>query len=212
MHRRGKLCLGVAAAAGAGVLVFGQAAIAQPPAEQETVYADVDGDGSTEPVTVRKGDDATQVISFALPQGTVETTAPANYSVLRTPRVTDVNRDGAAEVAVIVTAGANTDHFQLFKYDPAAGVVAVESGAEPFTFYEGGGASARLGYQCEDPGKGPMLRTVRAQYDSSTAKFDGTTSWFIFTGNSASEWTKAPFQDLPADDPALNLDPGTCAP
>ncbi|MFC7342916.1 hypothetical protein [Saccharopolyspora griseoalba] len=212
MHRRGKLCLGTVAAAGAGALVFGQAAAAQPAADKQVVHADVDGDGSTEPVTVRKVDDATQVIRFVLPRGPVETTAPANYSVLQPPRVTDVNRDGAAEIAVITTAGANTDHFQLFKHDPAIGVVAVQSGGQPFTFHEGGGATARLGYQCEDPGKGPMLRTVRAQYDSSTGKFDGTTSWWVFSGNSTGEWTKAPFQDLPGDDPALNLDPGTCAP
>lgn len=214
MYRRSGRRLGVVAMAGAAVLAAGQPAVAQPaPAgESETVHADVDGDGAANAVTVRKVDETTQVISFALPGESVMTTAPAEYAVLQTPRATDVDRDGVAEVAVTVATGANTQTFQLFKYDPEAGVVAIRREGEPFALYEGGGATARSGYRCEDTGKGWMLRTVDARYDDTTAKFDGTSSWFVFHGNSTSRWTRAPFSDVPADDPRLNLDPTTCAP
>ncbi|SFS31925.1 hypothetical protein SAMN05660874_00169 [Saccharopolyspora flava] len=210
MIREGKVLLGVVALAGAGALVAGPVASAQ--GDSQTVYADVDGDGTANVVTVRLLDESTQSITFDLPQGPVETTAPAQLQAPQPPRVTDVNRDGAAEVAVTTVTGANTQHFQLFKYEPAIGVVAVDGGGAPFTFYEGGGISARSGYQCEDPGKGPMLRIVSAQYDFETETYDGTTSWLVQSGNSISEWTRAPFSDLPADDPQLNLDPTTCAP
>lgn len=214
MYRRGERCLGIVAMAGAAVLAAGSPAMAQPaPAdESRTVHADVDGDGAANAVTVRKVDDTTQVISFALPGESVMTTAPAEYAVLQTPRVTDVDRDGVAEVAVTIVTGANTQTLRLYKYDPEAGVVAIQRGTEPFTLREGGGATARSGYQCEDTGKGWMLRTVNARYDDETAKFDGTSSWFIFHDNSTSRWTMAPFSDVPADDPRLNLDPTTCAP
>lgn len=184
--------------------------------ESATAYADVDGDGAPNAVTVREVADDVQTLTFAFAGGQIDTTFPADARPpLQQPRPVDIDGDGLDEVIVAHSVGANTLTFNIWKFEPGEGIVRLRTSAgAPFEVYEGGGVSATSGYGCTPTPDGREFVTVQAAQagDPAEQRFDGDRTSYRVHGDAVSVESRTPIEQAPADHPLLDIDPATCAP
>lgn len=185
--------------------------------ETATTYADIDGDGRQNAVTVREVDDNLQTLTFAFADGVVDTSFEADSSTpLQEPRRVDINGDGKDEVMVANAVGANTITFNIWTYEPGEGIVPLTTSAgAPFELYEGGGVSAINGYSCTADHSGSQFVTVEAQLAGTPddkAVFDGGRITYSVNNNAMTAEARTPIDKAPAKDPVLATDPDSCTP
>lgn len=214
------LALGAAATAAAALTVTAAPALAGPgPDEREsvTIYADVDGDGWPNAVTVREVGPQTQTLTFSFGDHVVGTSFTADSSTpLQPPRRVDINGDGTHEVLVAHAVGANTLTFGIWKYEPGQGAVRLTTSAGgPFDVFEGGGVSAISGYGCQPVPGGREFVTVNAQLvdaPGNAPRYSGDRTTYSVNLNAVTVESRTPIDHAPPDDPRLATDPATCTP
>jgi hypothetical protein len=208
-HRTAVLTTGILASAALAFMTNGVATAV--PDEDVLAAADLNGDGVEDQVTVRSVGTADQRVVARVDGKEVAIDAPAETSIVRPPRVTDLNGDGADELVVREQTGANTEAFGVWDYaDGALRQVATKDG-HPLKLYEGGGVMARSGYRCEDG----QLVVLRAEADvTTTPKATYTGSWTYYSiadGVVTPSEAEVSFTEVGAESPLLSPDTGTCA-
>lgn len=207
----------VALTAAAVVSAAGAAAATAQEWETATTYADVDGDGTLNAVTVREVAPDTQTLTFAFPGEVIDTAFAADSRTpLQRPRPVDINGDGRDEVVVASAVGANTVTFNIWKYEPGQGIVRLTTSAgAPFDVFEGGGAAAIGRYGCVPVPTGRHFLTVDAQLvgtEGGQPVYDGERTTYSVNRNATTVETVTPIHRARADDPRLAADPATCRP
>jgi hypothetical protein len=215
------LALTAAAAAYEPAIAFASESAIAPRTAQDwetaTTYADVDGDGRPNAVTVREVSADTQTLTFAFPEELVQTSFEADAAApLQQPRPVDINGDGRDEVVVAHAVGANTITFNIWKYEPGQGIVRLTTSAgAPFEVYEGGGVASIARYGCTPTPAGRHFVTVNAQLAETPdgeLRYDGERTTYSVNRNATTVETLTPIHRAPADDPRLAADPASCAP
>lgn len=210
-----------ATATSASTIAFAAESSIAPRAAQEwetaTTYADVDGDGTLNAVTVREVSAHTQTLTFAFPEDLVQTTFEADAAApLVQPRPADINADGRDEVVVAHAVGANTITFNIWKYEPGQGIVRLTTSAgAPFEVYEGGGVASINRYGCTPTPDGRHFVTVNAQLAETpdgALRYDGERTTYSVNLNATTVETVTPIHHASPDDPRLAADPADCAP
>ncbi|QUF05678.1 hypothetical protein KCV87_06170 [Actinosynnema pretiosum subsp. pretiosum] len=159
-------------------------------ATTRTAFADLDGDGNAERITVdlvKADDPARQRISAVIGGVAVSALTTADGRVGVQPvQVVDLNDDGRQEVVAKELMGANTDHYTAWGYH--YGTLSPVTNGDDYTgaalrFHEGGGISALSYFGCEGEGaerKFKVASAVRAGFDGN---YDGTvTSYRVENG------------------------------
>lgn len=182
--------------------------------DSTSVQADINGDGGPELITVReRGDDRVLSARFA-DHSYVESTFPAEGAgrIHTDPRVADLGRDGTEELVVTTAAGANTVTLAAFSYVPGEGLVRVAGAdGEPFTFYDGGGATSLTSYACHEPADdGATFTTVRAE--RTEAGLDGVRTRYAVERGEVVARGQTEFHGAAEDAPVVQADPASCAP
>ncbi|RZS36558.1 hypothetical protein EV193_107239 [Herbihabitans rhizosphaerae] len=206
----------VAGTALATVAASGTASAQEPGYESTTVYADVDGDGKPNAVTVNEVSPNRQALIFAFAEDALDVSFEADTAPpLQPPRVVDVDADGRDEVVVAKVVGANTLTFTVWKFDQVRGIVPLTTNAGgPFDVFEGGGIAAVSGYTCATDHDGRQFVTVNAHLvgpPSGNPRYDGERTSYKVTGNSVTVQSVTPIRQAGRDDPLLVADPATCA-
>ncbi|WP_253826405.1 hypothetical protein [Prauserella aidingensis] len=183
-------------------------------ADSASVQADIDGDGGPELITVRERGDHRVVSARFADHSYVESAFPSDTAgrLHLDPRVADLGRDGTQELVVTTATGANTLTFAAFTYVPGQGLVRVtDAGGEPFTFHDGGGATALASYACHEPGAGDAtFTTVRAQ--RTDEGLDGVRTRYAVHGDTVVPRGQTVFHDVADDAPVVQADPDSCSP
>ena len=203
---------GVAAALSLAAAVPALAA----PADPVTTVADLNGDGELEAVTVRQtGDD--QLISATVNGTYTSIHLPLDSQFgIEAPRVTDLNGDGRAELVVTQSVGANTTFFSALHFDGRNLSPIVGPDDQPFSFAEGGGVAAHLGYTCTPFEGGRAFVVVASENDDvsrPTGRFtySGTRTAYTLRDGALSVQEPTPITARPANDPLLAVDAAGCA-
>jgi hypothetical protein len=133
-------------------------------AETLTAYADLNGDGTPDQVSVSVAADNPneQSVIAKIGRRAYVARAPLASEVgVRPLRVVDVNGDGREEVLVTESVGANTEMFTIWSLDSGWRPVRLADGS-PLRLWEGGGISAISRYGCTTYGP-RELNTVSAE-------------------------------------------------
>ncbi|RSD17084.1 FG-GAP repeat domain-containing protein [Amycolatopsis eburnea] len=201
---------GVTAALG---LAAAAPALAAPPV---TTAADLNGDGELETVTVRQtGDD--QLISATVDGTSTSIRLPLDSQFgLEALRVADLNGDGRAELIVTRSVGANTTFFSALHFDGRTLSPVVGPDDQPFSFAEGGGVAAHLGYTCNPFERGRAFAVVASENDDvsrPTGQFtySGTRTAYTLRDGALSVQESTPITARPVNDPLLAVDAAGCA-
>ncbi|GAA2660338.1 MULTISPECIES: hypothetical protein [Actinosynnema] len=156
----------------------------------KTAFADLDGDGNAERITVElvKADDpARQRISAVVGGVAVSALTTADERVGVQPiQVVDLNDDGKQEVVVKELMGANTDHYTAWGYHYGT-LSPVTDGSDftgaPLRFHEGGGMSALSYFGCEGEGAERKFKIASGLDSEFDGTFEGTiTSYRVENG------------------------------
>ncbi|MCR6487444.1 VCBS repeat-containing protein [Amycolatopsis sp. OK19-0408] len=192
------------------------AAPAMAATDPVTTVADLNGDGEIETVTVQQtGDD--QLISATVNGTYTSIHLPADsYAGVQAPRVADLNGDGRAELIVTQSVGANTTFFTALHFDGRNLSQVVGPDDKPFSVAEGGGVAAHLGYECTPFEGGRAFVTVASENDDMSRPTDqftysGTRTVHTLRDGALSVEQEIPFKGVPATDPVMNVDAGSCA-
>ena len=186
--------------------------------ETKTTQADVDGDGRLDGVTLREVSADSQTLTFGLADEQVQITiaGDARYP-LQTPRPVDVNSDGSHEVTVPEFIGANTITSNIWRYDVQRGKIFPVSNPDGsrLKVYEGGGASARSGYNCFDyPDTGARdLETLEARMvgtSDGSPLFNGVRTRYHVVYGIATQVKRVEYEAIAGTDPRLDSDPRSC--
>lgn len=181
------------------------------PARSETT-ADVDGDGRGDPVTLQQVSEETMLLRAGLRDEFVDATVAGDARGQR-PVPADIDGDGADELLVPESVGANTITYAAWTYTPEAGLHAVRTtDGEPLRLHEGGGATAVSTYGCAPANTGRLLVSVNAHESGPEAAYQGDRVTYSVRGGVAAVVDETPIADAERDDPALRADPATCAP
>ncbi|WP_370961741.1 FG-GAP-like repeat-containing protein [Amycolatopsis sp. cg9] len=181
-----------------------------------TTAADLDGDGEPETVTAQQtGDD--QLISATV-HGTytsIHLPADSQFGV-EAPRVTDLNGDGRAELVVTQSVGANTTFFSALHFDGRNLSPVVGPDGQPFSFAEGGGVAAHLGYGCTPFEGGRAVVVVASENDDVSRPaeqftYSGTRTVYTLRDGALSVQESTPVTARPATDPLLAVDEAGCS-
>ena len=194
-----------ATAVGLALILSGTASAAP----SQTVTADLNGDGTPDSATLTLTDPSTQTLSMTVNGVTTETATDADPAAgIQPVRVTDVNRDGAQELVVTHSVGANTTFSLLWDYANGPRAVHTPDG-KPLDLVEGGGVGARSGFECADP----VLITLGATNESPTTEpaYTGQRVAFQVRDGVATETDTVPFANAPSGDPVVQVDPTTCS-
>lgn len=183
-------------------------------ADSASVQADIDGDGGPELITVRERGEHRVVSARFADHSYVESAFPSDTAgrLHLDPRVADLGRDGTQELVVTTATGANTVTFAAFTYVPGQGLVRVtDTGGEPFTFHDGGGATSLASYACHEPGAGDAtFTTIRAQ--RTDEGLDGVRTRYAVHGDTVVPRGQTVFHDVADDAPVVQADPDSCSP
>lgn len=201
------------ATTGAGALVPASAT----PQEGGRLQTDVDGDGKPNAVAVREIAPTEHELSVRVGGSAVRTTLPTQGSVpLQRPRAVEIDGDGKAELLVARGTDARTSTFNVWKYDPARGLVLMKGpDGTPFDVTEGSGLSELHGYSCApNPPRPQELVTVHAQLTSrpgETTAYTGARINYLVDGDTL----RPVFQKDITNDPRIHslliTNPSSCA-
>lgn len=216
MRRRRRLTAAVllaAASTGAGSLAPASAT----PQEGGTVQADVDGDAKPNAVAVREIAPAVHELSVHAGGRALRATFPTGGTVpLQQPRAVDIDGDGRAELLVAHGADARTGTFNVWKYDPARGLVRMAAAnGTPFDVTEGSGLSEVHGYSCApDPPRPRELVTVNVELTSApgeTTAYTGTRINYAVDGDVIRPVFRKDITNEPRIHSLLITNPSSCA-
>lgn len=199
---------------GAALLLPASALAATPP-DETRIEADMDGDGTYDPVTLQQVTPESMLLRVGLADQYLDATVPGNASGLA-PRVVDVDADGRDELLVPESVGANTITFTLWSYEPGAGLrhMADPTGA-PWKVSEGGGVSAISDYGCIADHDDQQVILINARLDDDAADpstYSGTRTAFTVESGTATPTSTVQIESAPREDPLLQVDSATCAP
>lgn len=185
------------------------------PDEDVVTSADLDGDGEQETVNVLSVGTQDQRILAVVDGVEVEVAAPADTrSVIRPPRVVDIDGDGSDELVVREQVGANTEAFGIWEYANGEFRAIGTPNADVMRLYQGGGVSARSGYGCEGAGDDRTLVVLSAEADVTNtpeATYSGSWTYYrVVDGIATPTGAEESFANEPADTPMLQLDADTC--
>ena len=160
------LAAGIAAAA---LLAVPAVALAQG-SPDTPVYADLDGDGRADLVTLTQFSPDQQRLDVDLGYGIVSTVVgePGTPLPKVQPSVLDLDADGRSELAVADFVGANATNSSVWELRPDRGLVRVPTtDGEPLNLPGGGGVAGPSGFSCTDDEAGQrFLWVTRASLDT----------------------------------------------
>ncbi|QWF78656.1 VCBS repeat-containing protein [Amycolatopsis sp. CA-230715] len=201
---------GVVAAALAATA--GSASASEPP-QRATAQADLDGNGTLETVTLTKSGDAMD-LSTTVEGKTVHANVPGDgFAGTVSPlRVADFNGDGAADLVVRYSVGANTDWFGVWDFDGTGFRQLTTPDGKALMLNEGGGLAARTGYACADvPSR--ELTSVAAEADDISANpitYTGSRTTYQVRDGVATPQRTMDLKSVPSADPLVSPNPDTC--
>lgn len=174
-----------------------------------TTYANVDGRGGDERVTIRDVSETQHEMVVTFDDGTIER---YRFDVMegmapRTPRITDIDGRDGEEVLVTTSAGANTMRFRILTRAEGRWLTVKGSGNRVFDLWEGGGMSAASRYRCE----GTTLLTVNATLDSNGRTYSGKVNKYKLNGAKVDWFNTTSFSGVAKNDPVLSYGTGSCA-
>ncbi|MGB3440737.1 MAG: hypothetical protein WBA97_18475 [Actinophytocola sp.] len=187
--------------------------VTAPSAATRTVYADLNGDGLRDYVTVRTvpGKPDEQLLSARVGARQLTATVPlASPSGVLPMRITDLDTNGRDEVVVTESLGANTLSFGVWGlYDGDLAPVTLVDGT-PLRLWEGGGISAISRYGCGIDHDGRSLtQTGGVAVDVGFTIYEGERVTYVVDGSLATETWRSPVRG-PRDDPAFQVNPADC--
>lgn len=197
--------------------VLATAAIGFPTTPDSTlmksVYADLNGDGLKDYVTVESvpGNQNEQILSARVGAQRLTARLPLDSPVGVQPMgVVDLDGDGRKEVVVTESLGANTSAMGVWGlYGGRLGAVRTGDGA-PLLLWDGGGASAINRYGCTADHDGRQLVTVGAQaVDIDFTVFEGEFVVYEIEQGIATETARVPVTG-PRDAPGFQADATLC--
>jgi len=194
----------------ASVVAFAAPASA---ADQQTVQADLNGDGRLDRVVAETvpGNPEEQLL-VATVRGIRLTARTELYSYIgvQPMQVVDLNGEGSDEVLVLESAGANTDRFSVWGLFGGLRPVTNPDGSK-LALWMGGGASAHSRFGCETVDGARRLVTVSAlPTDWETMVFSGERVTYSVADGVATETSRTPITG-PRTAPEFQADPLTCA-
>ncbi|SFQ71310.1 hypothetical protein SAMN05421810_11439 [Amycolatopsis arida] len=198
------------ALATAGVALAPPAHAASDPV---TAYADLDGDGRQDRVTVEPvADNPNEQLLTATVRGIRLTARVPFDSVVgvQPMRVLDVDGDGREEVAVTEVLGAHTRFLGVWGLLDGLRPVRMADGT-PVELVEGGGISSISRYGCR-PGKGgrELVQVGALLVDWETFGYEGERVTYSVRDGVAVETARTPVSGG-ADEVTSGMDPATCA-
>ncbi|GAA1978579.1 VCBS repeat-containing protein [Amycolatopsis minnesotensis] len=185
-----------------------------PPQPSFTAQADLDGNGTPETVTITKSGDNTQDLSATIDGKTVHTSMPGNgFAGDVSPlRVADFNGDGASDLVVKYSVGANTDWFGVWDFDGTGFRQLTTPDGKALTLNEGGGLATRTGYACADvPNR--ELSSVAAEADDISQDpitYTGSRTTYRVQDGIATPQRTMDLKSVPSADPLVSPNPDTC--
>lgn len=199
----------------AGLITMAGTASAEPHRGTVTAKADLDGNGIKDTVTLRVSGADTQELTATVNGKRYRTTVPGDgfFGKVQPIEVADVNYDGRADLVITEYVGANTNTFGIWDFATTTGLRQLRTqDGKPFTMYEGGGATSRLGYECLASPDGRSLDTLGALLDepSDRGTFTGARQSYLVREGVAVPGTPRPFTSVRDDDPRMNTHPGSC--
>lgn len=199
--------LGIVLAVAAGAAVAAAPLASAAPTDWATTYANLDGAGADERVTVRDVDADTHELVITFGSGAVEYYA---YTVgdtgVRTPRVTDVNRDGQDEVVVSTLSNEVAARYRMITWVAGTGAVSVKEGDGRIAVLKEGRAEPGVGFKCD----GSNLVRVSASRDNNATTYSGSQASHRLDGTTL-RWVKSSqFFEVDADSPLLRPQQSTC--
>jgi len=192
---------------------FAFAAPATAAADDNTVQADLNGDGQLDTVLVEpvadNGDEQRLVATINGIE--LDVTMPMDpYFGVQPLRVVDLDGDGWNEVVVTESVGANTVDLTVWGLFGGLNPV-LGPDLTPLHLWEGGGIASISEYGCEPSGSGRQLVTVGVWSDDVNFEhYQGEHVTYTVHNGVATEASRTQM-DGPRDDPAFQLDPETCA-
>lgn len=182
------------------------------PAAQQ-VALDLDGDGSLDAAGLDPAGPERQRLRFTADGETTEALLPTDEDTGVQPlKVVNLDGDGAQEVLVTTSLGANTTTYLRVDLAPDHEVRTMTwQDGKPAELYEGGGASAVSGYECRDSGGQRRLITVDGTDDTGNMVYNGERATFRVQDGVAVKEHAQPFSGAPENDPVLQAAPATCA-
>ena len=215
MRRKG-LCTTAVVLAMATTGVGGLVPAAAAPREKP-VAADVDGDGRPDAVTAREVAPQVQELSVRVGGQTVAAKFPSQGSrPLQRPRAVDIDGDGRAELLVAHASDAHTVTFNVWKYDPARGLVLMQGeNGRPFEVTEGSSLWALNGYSCApNPPHAKEFVTISVALTSrpgETTAYSGARTNYFVDGDRI----RSNFQNMIRNEPRIHslliTNPSSCA-
>lgn len=191
----------------------GSASASEPPQQSFTAQADLDGNGTLETVTITKSSDAMD-LSATIDGKTVHANVPGDgFAGDVSPlRVADFNGDGAADLVVRYSVGANTDWLGVWDYDGTGFRQLTTPDGKALTLNEGGGLAARTGYACADvPHR--ELTSVAAEADDISKDpitYTGSRTTYLVRDGIATPQRTMDLKSVPSADPLVSPNPDTC--
>lgn len=183
-------------------------------APQQQASPDLNDDGRQDLATLEPvGDGSQQLLRFIVDGRTAEAVLPGDSSAGARPmRMTDINGDGAQELVVTESVGANTETLAVADLGPDGTVrTLTTSDGERLELYEGGGIAARSGYECAPAGNARMLITLGATNEGPASAYDGSRIGYEVRDGVATRIDEVPFEGVGQDDPVLQVDPASCS-
>jgi hypothetical protein len=181
-------------------------------ADDNTVQADLNGDGQLDTVHVEPvADNGEEQRLVATINGIeLDATMPMDpFAGVQPLRVVDTNGDGWNEVVVTQFVGANTLDLTVWGLFGGLNPV-LGPDLTPLHLWEGGGLSAIGRYACEPTDTGRQLVTVSASADDVTFEhYQGERITYTVHNGVATEASRTEV-DGAQDDPIFEADPQTC--
>ena len=187
--------------------------VAHADADVETAYADLNGDGRMDRVTLRTVDGSLdeQVLTARVGGKRLTATVPSALIAGAQPmQVVDVDADGRDEVVVAEMVGANTNHFGVWGLHGTALAPVKLANGTPLRLMEGGGLAAIVRYGCTDDHDGRRLIQATGQaVDVNYTVYEGEYVVYAVDGGVADEVARVPVSG-PRDTPGFHADPALC--
>ncbi|GAB1515742.1 hypothetical protein [Actinophytocola sp. KF-1] len=197
----------------AGQVHSGERQAVTADADVQTVYADLNGDGRMDRVTLRTVDGNMDEQVLTARVGGKRLTATVSSSLIagtQPMRVVDVDADGRDEVVVTEMVGANTDHYGVWGLHGTALTPVKLADGTPLRLMEGGGLAAIVRYGCVDDHDGRQLIQVSGQaVDLDYTRYEGEYVAYVVDGGVATEVARVPVSG-PRDTPGFQADPALC--
>ncbi|GAB3008817.1 hypothetical protein [Saccharothrix stipae] len=188
---------------------------APPAAGDQSVTADLDGDGRADRAWVRvvEGDPDRQELVAAIRHYRITARMPLYSRTGVLPlRVVDLDDDGRDEVVVTESAGANTDLFTVWGVRGMRLRTVTTPEGGPLALAEGGGVNAINRYGCEVVDGARHLVTVTGQlvWPSDPMVYEGTRVTYAVHEGVATATSTTPVLGERID-PVYQVDPQACA-